>query len=420
MPRGRNADSAVKERRESILTALRQVPANWLTYEELRQALAERGFTVSPRTLRYDCAALARQGLLCVQRGRVQVNLAAGSDDWGELADRVHSRQRKKLALLKILYNVPGGLTTAQLLAGHPALGGRETLESLLQELAIAGLVSKTEQCWQLGPQAARPVAVSSALAAELYCYLDLLAQIITLPPELMRLKSRLVPLLAFPGRSEWREKMWRAAERIVAHGPGTGGRPENAALVSLLQRAISERCMVRVTYRQGELELAPLGIVYLWEKRHWYLVALPQGGEEPREYRGDRLTDACLLPECYAPPPGFSLPEYLGRRWGISDDGKEYPVQVRFVNTEWNMVALERLQGEISRRWQYRPDCRLYSQGEEMFLEDCISGLNEFAAWVRSYGDAAQVCRPPELVERMCYTARRMLERYHEGEEDA
>ncbi|MFZ5591999.1 MAG: helix-turn-helix transcriptional regulator, partial [Bacillota bacterium] len=375
------------------------------------------GFTVSSRTLRYDCAALARQGLLCVQRGRVQVNLAAGSNVGGELADRVHSRQRKKLALLKILYNVPAGLTASQLVAAHPALGGRDTVESLLHELASSGFVQEVDGRWQPGPALARPVPVSPALAAELFGYLDLLARLINLPPELVRLKSRLVPLLAFPGRAVWREKMCRAEERIAVHGPGTGGQLENVALVTALQQAIREQKWVQVNYRQRELKLAPLGIVYLWEKRHWYLVAVPQEGEEPQEYRGDRLSAVQLMKERFAAPAGFDMAAYLGRRWGICDDGSEYAVRVRFVNTEWNMVALERLQGEIARRWPCRPDCRLYVRGEEMVLEDRICGLDEFASWLRSYGDAARAEQPPELREKMCFIARRMLERYTGGD---
>ncbi|MGQ9557439.1 MAG: helix-turn-helix transcriptional regulator [Desulfurispora sp.] len=399
------------------MTALHQVPANWLTYEELRQALAERGFTVSPRTLRYDCAALVRQSLLCVQRGRVQANLAAGSDNWGELADRVHSRQRKKLALLKILYNVPGGLTTAQLLAGHPALGGRDTVESLLHELASSGFVQEVDGRWQPGPALARPIPVSTALAAELYGYLDLLSQLINLPSELVRLKSRMIPHLVFPGRSAWREKMCRVEERILAHGPGTGGLLENAALVGTLRRAIREQKWVQVTYRQKELQLAPLGMVYLWEKRHWYLVAVPQHGEEPREYRGDRLGVVQVLPEKHTFSDGFHLEQYLGRRWGIGNDAAEHQVRVRFRNTEWHMVALERLQGEIARRWPCRPDCRLYARGEETILEDRICGLSEFASWLRSYGEAAIVEQPAELRARMYHTAHRMLERYTGGD---
>lgn len=417
MSRGRNADTAVKERREIILTVLRQVPANWLTCEELRQALAGRGFKVSPRTLRYDCAALARQGLLCVQRGRVQVNLAAGSNVGGELEDRVHSRQRKKLALLKILYNVPAGLTLNQLVAAHSALGGRETVESLLRELAGAGYVLEVAGRWQPGPVVARPVPVSPALASELFCYLDLLSQLVNLPSELVRLKSRLVPLLAFPGRSAWREKMCRVEERIVAHGPGTGGLLENVTLVSDLRRAIREQKWVQVTYRQRELQLAPLGIVYFWEKRHWYLVAVPQQGGEPQAYRGDRLGAVEVLSERHAFSSGFDMEQYLGWRWGISNDGTEYPVRVRFRNTEWNMVALERLQGEIARRWPCRPDCHLHARGQEMILEDRICGLSEFASWLRSYGDAAFVEQPVELRARMYNTALRMLERYTGGD---
>ncbi|SFG37599.1 WYL domain-containing protein [Desulfotomaculum arcticum] len=105
-----------------------------------------------------------------------------------------------------------------------------------------------------------------------------------------------------------------------------------------------------------------------------------------------------------------------LEKRWGISSD-QELDVVIHFKSTTWHRTALERLRADVSRRQVCNNNCKLANQEDgSIILYDKVEGLSEFAHWIRSYGDAAEIVKPESLREIMAGTGRKMLERYGQG----
>lgn len=182
-----------------------------------------------------------------------------------------------------------------------------------------------------------------------------------------------------------------------------------------MLRDAVLQRRAITAGYLGRKVKLFPLSIVYHWEKRLWYVIAFDPANGKTTDYRADKLegvkTGTETLPELGPFDPG----EYLANRWGISSDS-ETLVRVRFKNTPWHLIALNKVKGDVSRRRIYHPECRLEMCPDgSVLLRDKVVGLSEFAAWLRSYGDAAEVLEPESLRRMMARTGRRMLERYGE-----
>lgn len=122
------------------------------------------------------------------------------------------------------------------------------------------------------------------------------------------------------------------------------------------------------------------------------------------------------ILDETFDKPEHFDVSGFLHNRWGISND-QQINVIVRFKNTVWHPIALEKLRADVSRRQLCHSHCQLDEQGDgSIILHDKVKGLSEFARWLRSYGDAAEVLEPESLRQKMALTGRKMLERYGQG----
>jgi predicted DNA-binding transcriptional regulator YafY len=161
---------------------------------------------------------------------------------------------------------------------------------------------------------------------------------------------------------------------------------------------------------------LWPLGLIYLWDKKQWYVVAINKENEGVTDFRADRFAKVELGEESFRRPEGFDLKEYMAAKWGISGDS-ESKIQVCFRNTGWHNTAMDKLKGDVSRRRVYCRDCELRERFDgSLLLKDKVAGLREFAAWLRSYGDAAEVLEPAALRRKMRKTAAKMLERYGVG----
>ncbi|MBR5970865.1 MAG: WYL domain-containing protein [Lachnospiraceae bacterium] len=99
----------------------------------------------------------------------------------------------------------------------------------------------------------------------------------------------------------------------------------------------------------------------------------------------------------------------FLDTAFSVSTE-KTVRVEVRFKNTERNRKLLSGL--EARRRhalYEEQSDALLYS--------DTVSGIGDFANFLRQFGSEARVIAPQKLKERMAATAQRVLERYGEVE---
>lgn len=414
----------ISHRRKYILQSLAQRPDGWAGYDFLTEALKNAGYDVVARTVRNDCNYLTKLGYVeRIKSGAVITREGREHLECRELPDEeLKEKHLKQLAVLKRLYAGECSTFKKGLLPGEIAqaetIGSESVVKDILQALAAEGLVTQNGECWCLGTGLPAPVSVQGKNARLLYEYLDMVSAMVPLPPDLAMLRSKLVPLMVMPRRRQWRENLVKVVDRIVVHGRGNGDPGETTRVIALVEEAVFGSRAVLVNYRGRALRLHPLGVAYHWEKRHWYVIALTNGRGTIMDYRADRITSVELSDETFAKPDGFDLDQHLAGRWGVSND-VETSVTVRFKNTAWHITALEKLQGDVSRRQTYHLDCRLEKQADgSILLKDRVTGLSEFTAWIRSYGDAAEVLEPECLRQRMALTARKMLDKYGiEGE---
>lgn len=345
-------------------------------------------------------------------------------DNQGAVKEKVKEKYLKQLAVLKSLYdcemranlNLVKGLLPEDI-AKLKGIGEVETVIDILQKMATEGLVQQNGGRWSLGSQFPRPVVVEGKAAASLlYEYLSIFSGLVPLPPDLAILKSKLAPLLVIPRRDRWREELAKLAERVIVHGRGAGDQQDIHQVMDLVEQAVYNCRVINCQYRRRSLELRPLGIVYLWEKGQWYVIAQNRKQRTIMSFLLNRFSHIKISNETFTRPGDFNMEKDLEKRWGISSD-QELDVVIHFKSTTWHRTALERLRADVSRRQVCNNNCKLANQEDgSIILYDKVEGLSEFAHWIRSYGDAAEIVKPESLREIMAGTGRKMLERYGQG----
>jgi predicted DNA-binding transcriptional regulator YafY len=414
-----NKADQIKERQKYILKLLAKIPEGQIEFKELTTKLNESGYAVNERTVRNDCNSLVKQELAGKTKKGVAIT-PKGLDSLKSNSapeEKLKEKYLKQMAILKNLYSRVrdgrcAGLSTREV-TSIAGLGSEDAVKELLQGLAEQGLVVQEGGNWRLGSEFSIPVSAGREEATLLFEYLNVVSGLAPLPPGLSSLAGKLVPAVVMPDRDTWREEMAKVASRIIVHGRGTVEPEDGKQVIALVEESAARCLSVTAQYRGREIKLYPLGAVYHWEKRQWYIISLAPPNNQISEYRADRLTNVKAGNEFFEKPAGFNLKDHLARRWGISS-GAEYNVSVKFQDTDWHKSALDKLRGDISRRQVYNPQCHLEPQPDKSWiLQDRVSGLPEFAAWIRSYGDAAVVLSPEKLRRKMGDTAKKMLERY-------
>ncbi len=413
----------INKRRMKILHILASCHDGQAAYTLILEKLNQDGFNVGERTIRGDCKELLGQGYLYeVKKGAAITEKGRNIiDGEGVIGDKVKEKYLKQLAILKSLYecemrtnkNSVKGLLPGDI-ARLKGIGEEDTVEDILQKMALEGLVRQNGFRWSLGANFPRPVRVEGKKDASLlYEYLNTIAGLVPLSPDLAILKSRLVPLMIIPGRDRWREELAKLVERVVVHGRGTGDDQDIHQVKALVEDAVYNYRVINCEYRGRSLKLQPLGVVYHWEKLQWYVIAQNNATNTIMPYFLNRFSQVRISDESFSSPAGFKMDEYLQKRWGISSDQK-LEVVIHFKSTARHRTALEKLRADVSRRQLCNSDCQLEVQEDgSIILYDKVEGLSEFARWIRSYGDAAKVVKASSLREMMAKTGQKMLARY-------
>jgi predicted DNA-binding transcriptional regulator YafY len=184
-----------------------------------------------------------------------------------------------------------------------------------------------------------------------------------------------------------------------------TGSRARGSLqYMALLHRAVSERRVMKITYysntsREETIRnVEPYSI--LFHQRHWYVICFCRMRQDMRDFRVDRIRDAYLLDDVFSIPTEFDLDTYLGSAFGMHRGDKEYPVHIRFSEFQARWI-----QEEV---WHESQLIVRRSDGTlDLMMQ--VTGLNDVARWVLSYGGEAEVISPPALRHRVAVEARRM-----------
>ncbi len=134
------------------------------------------------------------------------------------------------------------------------------------------------------------------------------------------------------------------------------------------------------------------------------YLIGWDEGREALRTFKVERILEASLTPETFAPDPAFDHAAELRRAWDIIADQPLETVVVRFTRGVAKRVA--------ETRWH--PSQELEPQADGSLLWRArVAGLREVKIWLLGWGADAEVLEPAGLRAEVADELRRAAALY-------
>jgi len=188
---------------------------------------------------------------------------------------------------------------------------------------------------------------------------------------------------------------------------PSTPQPSQPAANLFLIQKALADRTVLRIAYRNAgaaeasRRDIEPLGLTYYGDR--WHLIAWCRARQDYRDFRTDRIQGMSLLSEQFGPHEGFSLVDFLGR-W----DNPSVPVTGRI---RADPVAAERVRKEA-------PFKILREERDEQSVTFTIEGAqwHWYLGWLLSFGTRLIVLEPEDLRTLLFETARATADHHGSG----
>ncbi len=200
------------------------------------------------------------------------------------------------------------------------------------------------------------------------------------------------------------RREVARAQRSLVVTGwTHRDYQPWQPTIHALRQCIVEGRCARLLYYshsRQDETDrvVEPYALTLQWGT--WYLVGYCRLREDLRTFRIDRIRQVTPVEDSFAVPRDFSLQEYLERtmRYDLPHTVEVHLAanvakSVREAHGHWMELA-DHADGSITARFG-------------------VVDLGWVSGWVLSYGAAAKVLEPPELIDRVRAVAEGALQRY-------
>jgi len=194
---------------------------------------------------------------------------------------------------------------------------------------------------------------------------------------------------------------------RTIRFEPGPHPRAPLKYLEAL-EAAVQDQRVVWIRYQSNnrdeetEREVEPYSL--LSYQGRWYLIAYCRLREGMRDFRIDRVRALKMHQAVFEIRPDYDLDAYLGPAFGMFRGDRTYAVHVRFTPYQARWIQEERW--HASQIMTRRPDGSLDVRMQ-------VTGLNDVARWVLSYGAEAEVISPPVLRHRVASEARRMAACY-------
>jgi predicted DNA-binding transcriptional regulator YafY len=141
--------------------------------------------------------------------------------------------------------------------------------------------------------------------------------------------------------------------------------------------------------YRPGEKQLILHPIRLCLVKQAWYLIARPDGTDDPVTYRVTRFRSLRKLLLRSDVPEEFDLRAYFGYAWGVYRGDRSYDVEVRFMPETAPLVT--------ETTWHHTQQTRWNDDGS-VTLSFRVDGLEEIVWWVLGWSGRVEILRPAEL----------------------
>ncbi len=175
--------------------------------------------------------------------------------------------------------------------------------------------------------------------------------------------------------------------------------------VMSFLNKAILARLCIKMKYRSRKnasptwRELSPYTVVY--RKETWYTIGYCHRREEIRTFKVSRIEDTTESQEAFFTDKDFDIDRYLMHNWYIMG-GEPNVVVIRF-DKEIAPLILEKkaTHGQV------------WKEGDSVYLQTAVSGLNEISWWIMQYGEHAEVLQPRELRRLLAKRCAKMTAMY-------
>lgn len=419
-------------RRQSILNDL--LNQDCCTYEYLMEH-----YDISERSMKSDIKELCKQGYkikgVKAKRGYVLTQEQETVLQYYESSDL---QKIRKLFILQILQNSYNGHTLneiAKLLEDYNCNGIEEietkkdvrkskkdntTIKNALKELVEAKMAVaieyKDEEGKQFAPtrffisaNAPLQLAFSETEAMEILNLLETCSKGHHHEKILEEIQKKLKIALWFDTEDEK-----KTSSAYVVYNKSYETAKKLDELLQELNRYPFEKKVLQVTYvnrlrEEVNIAFAVGDVVYSVDKDKLYLLGEGQG--TPLIIQYSTITKIEVTNEENKVFRNRFYANMVNDMFSISIEKPEF-VQVEFVD----IFAVKE---KMRRLLINRPNAKLYEKDGKVYYEDYISGIHDFAAYLRRYGSSCKVIQPQSLRELMKESAKRILDNYERLEEE-
>lgn len=177
---------------------------------------------------------------------------------------------------------------------------------------------------------------------------------------------------------------------------------PQQRETIRTVQSALLSRQMLSGTYRSpyetapARLKLHPYRLALI--KQAWYLIARPDGEEQPRTYRIVRFGSLKQNSLAATIPDDFDLKAYLGKAWSVFRGNTTYDVELLFGRDVADIV--------LETTWHHTQKVTKHANGS-VTLRFQVDGLEEIVRWIVAWAGKVKVIKPAVLVAKVLFLHR-------------
>lgn len=177
------------------------------------------------------------------------------------------------------------------------------------------------------------------------------------------------------------------------------------AGVLEALRKAVWKHQRLWILYHSRESgetaqrEISPYTLVR--RRASWYVIAYCHLRGDVRTFKASRMENVFLSENEFFQEPEYDPNDYLLYSWNIIS-GKPNVVLARFDESVGALVLEKKL--SHGRIWQ---------DGDQVYMQTLVSGLDEFSWWIMQYGEHAEVIQPLELRRILAMRSAKMSELY-------
>ncbi len=393
---------AGEQRRQNILNDLLQKEC--CTYEYLMET-----YKISERSMQSDIKELCKQGyeIKGVKARQGYILKSKPEQNKQVYYESTDARKIRKLFIMLILQN-SNGYTVDRIAAelrkyNYDSMGADiKTIQSALDELVAERMLSCDSGRYIISTMAPIQLALSTTEALELLNLLETCGKGHHYQATLGEVRKKFTIALF----NEPEEEITSSA--YVVYNKRYEEAAHLDAILAELNRYPFETKKMDITYtnrngKQVEVRFAVGNVVYSVEKDRVYLLGECDGAPIIIHYGSISKIEPVEIANTVFQNDFYT--RITSSMFGISLEPVVH-VKVEFDN-------LFQIKDKLDRLLVNRPKASLYSEGDVLIYEDDISGLMDFAGYLRRYGYGCRVLEPASLRKIMRDSASRILRAY-------